>query len=193
MQGYSDASALVAHNPIHLIILVLAALPDILPPLLRSSFAFPSPPIPPARVLPSQSSFIIPLLSFDRASLFGWFGILLAVQRQPVIAHIEARASSFLNYDGVSAIQEFSSLLRPVSRQRGILYSHPYSFTCLMPSRVRVPLAYPLQPSCKSHSAPILRHHLILHIFIVCHWFSPPSPALLRCSCTVTLPATPTT
>ena len=66
------------------------------------SLPFPSHPIPPRRFPPSQSSSVVPLLSFDHASLFGWFGILLAVQRQPVIAHIEARASSFLNYDGVS-------------------------------------------------------------------------------------------
>ncbi|CAI5515593.1 unnamed protein product [Closterium sp. Naga37s-1] len=37
---------------------------------------------------------------FESTSFYGWFGLLLAVQRQPVVVHIEASAASFKNYDG---------------------------------------------------------------------------------------------
>ncbi|GJP42031.1 hypothetical protein CLOM_g1631 [Closterium sp. NIES-68] len=36
----------------------------------------------------------------ERTAFYGWFGVMLAVQRQPVIVHIEASASSFQDYDG---------------------------------------------------------------------------------------------
>ncbi|CAI5488301.1 unnamed protein product [Closterium sp. Naga37s-1] len=41
-----------------------------------------------------------PIKGFESTSFYGWFGLLLAVQRQPVVVHIEASASSFKNYDG---------------------------------------------------------------------------------------------
>ncbi|GJP51862.1 hypothetical protein CLOM_g10991 [Closterium sp. NIES-68] len=37
---------------------------------------------------------------FERTSFYGWFGLMLAVQRQPVVVHIEASAPSFNDYDG---------------------------------------------------------------------------------------------
>ncbi|CAI7907246.1 unnamed protein product [Closterium sp. NIES-53] len=37
---------------------------------------------------------------FEESSFGGWLGLLLAVQRQPVVARIEASAQSFLHYDG---------------------------------------------------------------------------------------------
>ena len=64
----------------------------------------------------SQVSSLFPVVSFDSASFYGWFGILLAVQRQPVIVHIEATASSFVNYDGVGSV---SSLLHPLNHIEG--------------------------------------------------------------------------
>ncbi|CAI6005554.1 unnamed protein product, partial [Closterium sp. NIES-65] len=39
---------------------------------------------------------------FESTSFYGWFGLLLAVQRQPVVVQIEATAPSFQDYDGVS-------------------------------------------------------------------------------------------
>ncbi|GJP55408.1 hypothetical protein CLOM_g14366 [Closterium sp. NIES-68] len=36
----------------------------------------------------------------ERTAFYGWFGLMLAVQRQPVIVHIEASAPSFQDYDG---------------------------------------------------------------------------------------------
>ncbi|CAI5983545.1 unnamed protein product, partial [Closterium sp. NIES-64] len=39
---------------------------------------------------------------FERTAFHGWFGLLLAVQRQPVVVHVQATAPSFLNYDGLS-------------------------------------------------------------------------------------------
>ncbi|CAI5952946.1 unnamed protein product, partial [Closterium sp. NIES-64] len=43
---------------------------------------------------------------FERTSFYGWFGLLLAVQRQPVVVHIEASAESFKQYDGLSKYQD---------------------------------------------------------------------------------------
>ncbi|CAI5978177.1 unnamed protein product [Closterium sp. NIES-64] len=37
---------------------------------------------------------------FEESSFGGWLGLLLAVQRQPVVARIEASAQSFLDYNG---------------------------------------------------------------------------------------------
>ncbi|CAI5518920.1 unnamed protein product, partial [Closterium sp. Naga37s-1] len=36
----------------------------------------------------------------ERTGFYGWFGLMLAVQRQPDIVHIEASAPSFQDYDG---------------------------------------------------------------------------------------------
>ncbi|CAI5517874.1 unnamed protein product, partial [Closterium sp. Naga37s-1] len=36
----------------------------------------------------------------ERTGFYGWFGLMLAVLRQPVIVHIEASAPSFQDYDG---------------------------------------------------------------------------------------------
>ncbi|CAI5462998.1 unnamed protein product, partial [Closterium sp. Yama58-4] len=43
---------------------------------------------------------------FESTSFYGWFGLLLAVQRQPVVVHIEASAASFKDYDGLSKYQD---------------------------------------------------------------------------------------
>ncbi|GJP55396.1 hypothetical protein CLOM_g14360 [Closterium sp. NIES-68] len=40
------------------------------------------------------------IVGFEETSFGGWLGLLLAVQRQPVVVRIEASAPSFLNYDG---------------------------------------------------------------------------------------------
>ncbi|CAI6005620.1 unnamed protein product [Closterium sp. NIES-65] len=40
------------------------------------------------------------ITGFEQAAFYSWFGLVLAVQRQPVVVHIEASADSFLNYDG---------------------------------------------------------------------------------------------
>ncbi|CAI5947103.1 unnamed protein product [Closterium sp. NIES-65] len=37
----------------------------------------------------------------ERTWFYEWFGLMLAVQRQPVILHIEASTPSFQGYDGV--------------------------------------------------------------------------------------------
>ncbi|CAI5484438.1 unnamed protein product, partial [Closterium sp. Yama58-4] len=42
-----------------------------------------------------------PISGFESTSFYGWFGLLLAVQRQPVVVHIEASAETFKTYDGV--------------------------------------------------------------------------------------------
>ncbi|CAI5488855.1 unnamed protein product, partial [Closterium sp. Naga37s-1] len=47
---------------------------------------------------PSGGPFIVD--GFERTAFHGWFGLLLAVRRQPVVAHVQATAPSFLNYDG---------------------------------------------------------------------------------------------
>ncbi|CAI5518867.1 unnamed protein product, partial [Closterium sp. Naga37s-1] len=45
---------------------------------------------------------------FEESSFGGWLGLLLAVQRQPVIVRIEASAPSFLDYDGKSKYENGS-------------------------------------------------------------------------------------
>ncbi|CAI7884263.1 unnamed protein product [Closterium sp. NIES-54] len=47
-----------------------------------------------------------PIKGFESTSFYGWFGLLLAVQRQPVVVHIEASADSFKNYDGLYKYQD---------------------------------------------------------------------------------------
>ncbi|GJP76259.1 hypothetical protein CLOP_g6628 [Closterium sp. NIES-67] len=37
---------------------------------------------------------------FERTAFKGYFGLMLAVRRQPVVVHIEASAASFVNYNG---------------------------------------------------------------------------------------------
>ncbi|CAI5982899.1 unnamed protein product [Closterium sp. NIES-65] len=53
--------------------------------------------------------FLKPLgkLGFESTSFYGWFGLLLAVQRQPVVVHIEASADSFKDYNGPVAANHF--------------------------------------------------------------------------------------
>ncbi|CAI5465029.1 unnamed protein product [Closterium sp. Yama58-4] len=46
------------------------------------------------------------ITGFERAAFYSWFGLVLAVQRQPVVVHIEASADSFLNYDGLCKYQD---------------------------------------------------------------------------------------
>ncbi|CAI7812929.1 unnamed protein product, partial [Closterium sp. NIES-53] len=45
---------------------------------------------------------------FERTAFHGWFGLLLAVQRQPVVVHVQATAPSFLNHDGLSKYDDAS-------------------------------------------------------------------------------------
>ncbi|CAI5499543.1 unnamed protein product, partial [Closterium sp. Naga37s-1] len=58
----------------------------------------PSAPVPPRQSKPSGGAFRVN--GFERTAFHGWFGLLLAVQRQPVVVHVQATAPSFLNYDG---------------------------------------------------------------------------------------------
>ncbi|CAI5515590.1 unnamed protein product [Closterium sp. Naga37s-1] len=45
-----------------------------------------------------------PISGFESTSFYGWFGLLLAVQRQPVVVHIEASTDWFKSYDGVRRV-----------------------------------------------------------------------------------------
>ncbi|CAI5470325.1 unnamed protein product [Closterium sp. Yama58-4] len=47
-----------------------------------------------------------PISGFESTSFYGWFGLLLAVQRQPVVVHIEASTNTFKSYDGLSKYQD---------------------------------------------------------------------------------------
>ncbi|CAI7779338.1 unnamed protein product [Closterium sp. NIES-53] len=47
-----------------------------------------------------------PIRGFESTSFYGWFGLLLAVQRQPVVVHIEASADTFKSYDGLYKYQD---------------------------------------------------------------------------------------
>ncbi|CAI5462061.1 unnamed protein product [Closterium sp. Yama58-4] len=47
-----------------------------------------------------------PIQGFERTRFKGYVGLMLAVQRQPVVVHIEASAASFIEYDGTSKYQD---------------------------------------------------------------------------------------
>ncbi|CAI5488326.1 unnamed protein product [Closterium sp. Naga37s-1] len=55
---------------------------------------------------PKQSLTAFPISGFESTSFYGWFGLLLAVQRQPVVVHIEASADTFKDYNGLSKYQD---------------------------------------------------------------------------------------
>ncbi|GJP80179.1 hypothetical protein CLOP_g10400, partial [Closterium sp. NIES-67] len=42
------------------------------------------------------------VIGFERAAFKGYFGLMLAVRRQPVVVHIEATTNSFINYNGLT-------------------------------------------------------------------------------------------
>ncbi|CAI5498715.1 unnamed protein product, partial [Closterium sp. Naga37s-1] len=47
-----------------------------------------------------------PVQGFERTSFKGYVGLMLAVQRQPVVVHVEALAASFAKYDGTFKYQD---------------------------------------------------------------------------------------
>ncbi|GJP75339.1 hypothetical protein CLOP_g5790 [Closterium sp. NIES-67] len=47
-----------------------------------------------------------PVQAFERALFKGYVGLMLAVQRQPVVVHIEASADTFVAYDGTFKYQD---------------------------------------------------------------------------------------
>eukprot|EP00897_Mesotaenium_endlicherianum_P010608 jgi/Mesen1/9576/ME000065S09004 len=40
------------------------------------------------------------IAQWEQVDFYGWFGLLLAVQRQPVVVHVEGSQDSFVNYKG---------------------------------------------------------------------------------------------
>ncbi|CAI5498496.1 unnamed protein product [Closterium sp. Naga37s-1] len=50
----------------------------------------------------SDPATTYPVQAFERAQFKGYVGLMLAVQRQPVVVHIEASARTFVMYDAVS-------------------------------------------------------------------------------------------
>ncbi|CAI5978186.1 unnamed protein product [Closterium sp. NIES-64] len=66
----------------------------------------------------------------ERTGFYGWLGLMLAVQRQPVIVHIEASAPSFQDYDGRSKYADeecFSNHLNHVVLVVGYLSAGPFN------------------------------------------------------------------
>ncbi|CAI5534934.1 unnamed protein product, partial [Closterium sp. Naga37s-1] len=49
---------------------------------------------------------LYPVQAFERALFKGYFGLMLAVRRQPVVVHIEASADTFFQYDGTFKYQD---------------------------------------------------------------------------------------
>ncbi|CAI5462037.1 unnamed protein product [Closterium sp. Yama58-4] len=47
-----------------------------------------------------------PIQGFERTRFKGYVGLMLAVRRQPVVVHIEASASTFIQYDGTFKYQD---------------------------------------------------------------------------------------
>ena len=61
-------------------------------------------------------------MSFEKAAFFGsWFGLILAVQRQPVVVHIQATADTFVSYPGVSG---YDDEYNPSLKQRFVQTLH---------------------------------------------------------------------
>ncbi|CAI6012419.1 unnamed protein product [Closterium sp. NIES-65] len=54
----------------------------------------------------SDHATTYPVQAFERAQFKGYFGLILAVQRQPVVVHIEASAPNFMQYDGTYKYQD---------------------------------------------------------------------------------------
>ncbi|CAI5535118.1 unnamed protein product [Closterium sp. Naga37s-1] len=48
----------------------------------------------------SDPATTYPVQAFERAQFKGYVGLMLAVQRQPVVVHVEASAPTFMQYDG---------------------------------------------------------------------------------------------
>ncbi|CAI5499316.1 unnamed protein product, partial [Closterium sp. Naga37s-1] len=55
-----------------------------------------------------------PVRAFEWAQFKGYVGLMLAVQRQPVVVHIEASAATFIMYDGVSEPLQLSPSMDPI-------------------------------------------------------------------------------
>ncbi|CAI7845443.1 unnamed protein product, partial [Closterium sp. NIES-54] len=49
---------------------------------------------------PYSQEKIYPVAAFERVLFKGYFGLMLAVRRQPVVVHIQATADTFFQYDG---------------------------------------------------------------------------------------------
>ena len=41
---------------------------------------------------------------YEKVSLYGWFGMLLAVQQQPIIVAVQATSPTFLSYTSVGLL-----------------------------------------------------------------------------------------
>ncbi|CAI5499443.1 unnamed protein product, partial [Closterium sp. Naga37s-1] len=54
----------------------------------------------------SDPATTYPVAAFERALFKGYFGLMLAVRRQPVVVHIEASADTFFQYDGTFKYQD---------------------------------------------------------------------------------------
>ncbi|CAI5484321.1 unnamed protein product [Closterium sp. Yama58-4] len=64
---------------------------------------------------------------FEETSFDGWLGLLLAVQRQPVVVRIEASARSFLEYDGPgwATLGDPQLMGHRVGGRRAHVHGHP--------------------------------------------------------------------
>ncbi|CAI5479411.1 unnamed protein product [Closterium sp. Yama58-4] len=65
----------------------------------RVNIAWPS-TSPSSALHAFQKPKLYGIQGFEESSFGGWLGLLLAVQRQPVVVRMEASATSFLEYDG---------------------------------------------------------------------------------------------
>ncbi|CAI5983507.1 unnamed protein product [Closterium sp. NIES-64] len=75
------------------------------------------PPLSPCQSKPTGGPFRVS--GFERTAFHGWFGLLLAVQQQPVVVHVQAIAPSFLNYDGVRMSAHGARWVLPLSIMTG--------------------------------------------------------------------------
>ncbi|CAI5473173.1 unnamed protein product, partial [Closterium sp. Yama58-4] len=59
-----------------------------------------------AITMEGNKKITFPVQGFERTAFKGYVGLLLAVQRQPVVVHVEATVASFAKYDGTFKYQD---------------------------------------------------------------------------------------
>ncbi|CAI5473170.1 unnamed protein product [Closterium sp. Yama58-4] len=59
-----------------------------------------------AITMEGNKKITFPVQGFERTAFKGYVGLMLAVQRQPVVVHVEALAASFAKYDGTFKYQD---------------------------------------------------------------------------------------
>ncbi|CAI5996491.1 unnamed protein product [Closterium sp. NIES-65] len=80
-----------------------------------------------------------PIQGFERTRFKGYVGLMLAVQRQPVVVHIEASTPTFVDYDGTIKYQDAGCY---TGRLNHVVLVIGYSVTVGEKEKLRIPPPY---------------------------------------------------